>query len=98
MHLSRLNPLTDSVHITEVKENKEDQNTDLFGGTYVPLPKAISATKGLINVKNNDNLCFLHSISALKFTKRNNPDRVSHDRKYLTEYKYNKEEFPMSIS
>ena len=43
----------------------------LKGGTYVPLPRAISATKGVVNVQNEDNLCFLYSILAIKHRAKN---------------------------
>ena len=68
----------------------------LSGGTYRELPKSISATKAVINVKNKDNLCFLHSISALKFPAKDHVDRVTNYTKYLKEYKYDEADFPMS--
>ena len=48
----------------------------LKGGTYVPLPRAISGTKGVVNVKNKDNLCFLYSILAIIHRAKKDPQRV----------------------
>ena len=35
----------------------------LRGSTYFPLPKKIATKKAVINIKNNDNLCFKWSIT-----------------------------------
>ena len=41
-----------------------------IGGSYIPTPKSIVNKKAIINVKNNDENCFLYSILAhiKKFT------------------------------
>ena len=48
----------------------------LRGGTYVEFPKSIAATKGAVNIKNKDNVCFLYSILALKHRADVHPERV----------------------
>ena len=93
MHINKLNPLEYTTTIDDY-----DDNNDQYGGSYKPLPKAIEATKGVVNVKNNDQLCFLHSINALRHPAKINVSRVSNYQKYLPELKYNEEEFPMNVS
>ena len=69
----------------------------LSGGTYKPLPKAIAAKKAIINVKNPDNLCFLYSIIALKHPASDHVDRYTKYHKYITEFEYDEDEFPMKV-
>ena len=56
----------------------------LFGSTYNELPdKLKNSMKGLINIKNNDNKCFLWChIGHLNLGKRH-PERITKvDKKY----------------
>ena len=74
------------------------QFNPLKGGTYVELPKSIAATKGVVNVKNTDNFCFLYSILALKHRVDVHPERVKQYKQYLNEFVYDESEFPMKES
>ena len=77
--------------------NMKFQFNPLKGGTYVELPKSIAATKGVVNVKNTDNFCFLYSILALKHHADVHPERVKQYKQYLNELIYDETEFPMTI-
>ncbi len=37
------------------------QYTPLKGSSYIPLPRKLKTKKAIINVKNNDNKCFMWS-------------------------------------
>jgi len=47
------------MHGIQLRTNKVNS---LAGSTYVKFPKIISNRKAVINVKNNDNLCFKYAI------------------------------------
>ena len=49
----------------------------LRAGSYIPLPKRIYNTKSCVNIKNNDNYCFLWCIMAYLYPTQRNPNRVS---------------------
>lgn len=49
----------------------------LKAGSYIPLPKSIQNTKSCLNIKNNDEYCFLWSIVAHLYPAKNNPNRLS---------------------
>lgn len=49
----------------------------LRGGTYIKLPPRVGNTKSCINVKNNDEFCFLWSILAGLYPCHKNSDRCS---------------------
>ena len=59
--------------------NKYKNNS---GGSYIPLPFSSS---NIINIQNNDQLCFLWSVIAHLHPAQNHKERVSHYNK--TEYK-----------
>ncbi|XP_045777884.1 uncharacterized protein LOC123875870 [Maniola jurtina] len=47
------------------------------GGSYIALPNVVKNTKSCINIRNNDNHCFLWSIVAALFPQNNNVCRTS---------------------
>ena len=55
--------------------------------SYLPLPKELKAKQGCLNIRNNDEKCFLWSILASLHPPqyRNNPDRVSKYQEYERE-------------
>ena len=67
-----------------------------IGGFYIPTPKSILHKKAIINVKNNDENCFLYSILAhfKKCEQHNN--RVSHYKQHLHELRTDGIDMPMS--
>ena len=48
---------------TEVKMSK---SKNIFGGSYVELPEKIKNKQACVNIKNDDNQCFLWSLKAYK--------------------------------
>lgn len=52
------------------------------GSSYTPLPPVVARSQGVVNIKNDDQLCFLYSVAAsLRLQEgfdNNNLDRVSH--------------------
>lgn len=66
--------------------------------TYVDLPQFIKNTKGVINIKNNDEYCFLWSIvSALHPTNNTHPDRVTSYPHFSQILKYENINFPFNL-
>ena len=54
-------------------------NDVIRSGSYIKLPKELNnAKKGLINLQNKDQKCFLWSILAWKFPVDTHPERISH--------------------
>lgn len=77
----------------------------LSGKSFVKLPKFLESKKAIINVKNNDNLCFLWSLLAFKELqinpKRKNSQRLVNKtnlkRLSVLFPNYNRFKFPMSL-
>lgn len=58
----------------EVNVNKYQP---LRGSSFIDLPKFIKNKKACLNIKNNDQYCFLWSITAALFPSKTHPDRVT---------------------
>ena len=70
----------------------------LIGSTYIELPDELKhSRKGLINIKNNDNKCFLWChIRHLNFVERN-PQRITkEDKEIISKLDYEGIKFPVS--
>ena len=71
----------------------------LRGGTYRPLPEGLADTRGrnkaLINIKNDDNLCFKYCYLAEKKQIKKNTERSSQYVKYFKEVNDKGIEYPM---
>ncbi|KAK3747985.1 hypothetical protein QZH41_003960 [Actinostola sp. cb2023] len=76
------------------------QYTPIKGSSYLPLPKQLKDKKAIVNIKNNDNRCFMWSILAAlhKVERHSNPERIHHYQPYLNQLNFNDIEFPVSIS
>ena len=70
----------------------------MIGNTYIELPdKLTNSMKGLINIKNNDNKCFLwchiRHLNPLKI----HPERITkEDKNMINDLDYEEIEFPVS--
>ena len=53
------------------------------GNSFADTPKDLRNKKAIVNVKNKDNLCFLWSVLAKLHPAEDNPQRVTHYKKYL---------------
>jgi len=73
----------------------------LRGGisTYVSLPNFIKKTKSVINIKNNDEFCFLYAVTAALYPAPNgkNPNRLSSYPDVRQILKFNGIEFPITL-
>ena len=76
------------------------QYQPLKGSSYIPLPEEFrNSRKGLINIENMDNKCFLWSF--IRFLRQNvkNPQRISKFDKNLAEsFNFLKIEYPVTIN
>jgi len=70
----------------------------LNGKSYKELPDFIKNKKAIINIKNDDNLCFLYSVLCGLKTPANHPERVSHYKNRLNELSYKDEDFKDGMS
>jgi len=68
------------------------------GSSYIPLPKIIANKKACINVRNNDDKCFLYSVIAHQHPQTKNAERVTKYEPYVNEYASWKHEYPMKLS
>ena len=66
--------------------------------SYIQLPEELrNSAKGLINLKNNDNRCFLWCHIRHKNPKTKDPQRIKKsDKQYVSNLNYNDIEFPVS--
>ena len=72
--------------------------TPLQGSSYTELPKAMLYKKAIVNIKNDDSLCFLYAVLASLYPVNKNAERVSNYKKHLNELKYDDIEMPMKVS
>jgi hypothetical protein len=72
--------------------------TAFSGSSYTELPKAMLHKKAIVNIKNEDALCFLYSVLAHLFPAKHHGDRLSNYKKYINELKYDGIEMPMKVS
>ena len=57
--------------------------TAIRGASYIPTPSSLKKKEAIVNVKNDDEYCFLWSIVAALHPAEENPDRISNYRKYM---------------
>ncbi len=70
----------------------------LTGSSYVPLPEFIKNKKAIINIKNEDNKCFLYSVLCGLKCPEKDAERVSKYSNRLNELKYKDEDMPMDMN
>ena len=70
----------------------------LFGSTYIELPDELkNSMKGLINIKNSDNKCFLLChVRHLNLVERNPQRKNKEDNKIVNKLNYEEINFPVS--
>ncbi|KAK3731613.1 hypothetical protein QZH41_015864 [Actinostola sp. cb2023] len=76
------------------------QYTPIKGSSYLPLPKQLKDKKAIVNIKNNDNKCFMWSVLAALHPVhwKDQPHRVTHYQPHLNKLNFDGIEFPVSIS
>jgi len=90
-------PYMSLVYITKLDIHIAKVQT-LNGKSYKELPDFIKNKKAIINIKNNDNLCFLYSVLCGLKTPEHNAERVSHYTNRLNELNYKDEDFKEGMS
>ena len=70
----------------------------LEGNSYLKLPKYIADKHAVVNVQNNDERCFIWAVLSAIHPMQNNPQRVSHYKKYEAELNSEGLVFPMKVS
>jgi hypothetical protein len=69
----------------------------LSGGCSIQIPERFVRKKCLINVVNNDNLCFKWAVLSILHIVKQNPHRPSSYKKFENLYDFNCIEFPVSV-
>ena len=67
------------------------------GNTYVDLPKHLKKKRAIINVKNNDDFCFVWSVLAALYPPKFHAERIEQYRKHFNELNISGINFPMQI-
>ena len=73
------------------------QYDPLRASTYLPLPKVIKDKKACINIKNDDQKCFLWSVLASLHPQSENVERVTKYRSYENELNMDGIEYPVKV-
>ena len=67
----------------------------LHAGSYIELPKVIQNKKACVNVKNNDDKCFMCAILSALHPAKDSAKRVSNYTPFENELNFNKIDFPV---
>ena len=78
------------IHVAKVKA--------LTASSYIELPDRIANKKAVINIKNEDNLCFVYSVLCGLKTPEKDAQRVNKYKDRLHELQYKPEDMPMDIN
>ena len=65
----------------------------LNGKSYIQIPNWLKNKKALINIKNNDDYCFLYCVLCHLLKPKIHPERVSHYKDKLNLLKFNDNEY-----
>ena len=66
--------------------------------SYIPTPKAILMKKAVLNIRNDDNKCFLWSVLAMLHPVSENPYRVEHYKEFEHELDMSGISYPVKIT
>ena len=70
----------------------------LKGSSYIELPPEIKKSKGLINIKNEDNECFRWCHTRHLNPQNKNPQRITKtDKNFIKQLDYSNIEFPVTV-
>ena len=69
--------------------------TAIRGGSYIPTPPSLRRKEAIVNVKNDDEYCFIWSITAALHPAESNVSRPSSYRKYVYELNRSRLTFPV---
>ena len=77
------------IHIVEYKPMK--------GGSYIPLPEFIQKKNAIINIKNEDDKCFLWSVLRYLHPKEIHGERLRDLKKYENDLNFKQINFPVKV-
>ena len=87
--------------VVEIKEIYIDiyKTKPLNGSSYIALPEYIANKKAVINIKNDDNNCFIYSVLCgyLDICDKPHPERVNNYYDHLKVLKYDEKDMPMKL-
>ena len=69
----------------------------LKGSSYIDLPPKVKHTKAVVNVKNEDNKCFMWSVLPGLYPQDIHAERVSHYQPFINELNFDGINFPVAI-
>lgn len=81
--------LDETIHIAKYQP--------INGSSYLPLPRKLALKHAIINVKNDDQMCFVWSILACLRPAQRNAQRVNNYRPFLGELDINMLLFPVTL-
>ena len=74
------------------------QYSPIAGSSYMHLPQNIRFTRGVVNIKNADQKCFLWSVLAALHPSPHHLERIAHYKPHEKEFNMTGIEFPVPIS
>ena len=77
------------IHIVEYKP--------IRGGSYIPLPEFIQKKNAIINIKNEDEQCFLWSVLRYLHSKEIHGERLTDSKKYENDLNFKGIGFPVKV-
>ena len=77
------------IHIVEYKPMR--------GGSYIPLPEFIQKKSAIINIKNEDEQCFLWSVLRYLYPKEIHGERLTDLKKYENDLNFKGIDFPVKV-
>ena len=77
------------IHIVEYKPMR--------GGTYIPLPDFMKKKNAIINIKNEDDKCFLWSVLRYLHPVQKNGERINYFKKYENDLNFKEINFPVKV-
>lgn len=67
------------------------------GATYIKLPKKLENKKAVINLQNDDEMCFKYAALSALFPAVKNAQRVSKYAPYINELNFDNMKFPVDV-
>lgn len=89
------------IQIVSTSKNNKNRNQMILsskGGNFKYLPLNIRLSKCVLNIKNNDNFCFIWSILAFLFPVEENRNRTSKYKEHFKKLNIEGFEFPMKLT
>ena len=82
------------VHKIELKLSKYHP---ILGKSYIPLDPQLMHKRGILNIKNKDERCFMWCVLAKLFPSKANPELTSSYKKHIGKLDFDDIEFPMKV-